>query len=344
VKSPKNIYVVTRTHGLRPHLLKSEDYVRILRSKNLTEISDILFKSDYAPELSRISARELDAFQLEKIFYQKLSERFAFLFQITSGSLREALEGYYRKIEVENLKRIIKAKHGKEKISEDELIPVPRRYQSVNFPALLETESIAEMVELLKESPYRGLKNATDLYEKYGSPLVLNAQADKIYYTSLWQKLGGIVDRTEVKELIGTEVDLNNLLYMFSFKRMKTDPSVLARMIIDVRYKLPRSLIPKLIDAPYERIPSLLTWPAYAELARKAVELLDKELLAETEHIFSQHLYSYAGNMILRNPNSLVFVFAYLTLCFKEAKNLTALSLGKQLKLSDEKIQSLLFL
>jgi vacuolar-type H+-ATPase subunit C/Vma6 len=67
-------------------------------------------------------------------------------------------------------------------------------------------------------------------------------------------------------------------------------------------------------------------------------------MLAETESIFSQHLYSNAETSALRNPNSLVYVFAYLDLCFKEARNLTTLAIGKQLKLEEEKIRSSLLL
>jgi len=344
LKSPKIIYLITRIHGLKEHLLKTEDFIRMLRAKNMAEISDFLFTSDYSIELSKIPIKELDAKQLESIFYLKLSERLSFLFQITSGKVKEVLENYYRRIEVENIKRMIRAIHGKEKIREDYLIPIPRRYQTVNFLALSETRTIREMIDLLKETPYRNLKDRVEQYEKYNNPLVLEAQADKLYYSGLWQKLEKIVDKNEVKQLIGTEIDLKNLLYVFSFKRMKMEPELLEEMIVNVHYKLSKSLIPKLIGTSYETIPKILTWPPYVELANKTIELLDKEMLAETENIFSQYLYSYAETEALRNPNNLVYVFAYLNLCFREARNLTTLSVGKQLKLDEEKIRSSLFL
>jgi len=316
----------------------------MLRAKDIVEISDILFKSDYGAELSKVPIKELDAYQLENIFYQKLSERLSFLFEITSGKIKEALEDYYRKIEVENIKRIIRAIHGKEKISEDRLIHIPRRFQTVNFSALIETHTIREMIDLLKETPYRELKDKIELYEKYNNPLVLESQADKIYYSSLWTKLGEIADKDEVKQLIGTEIDLKNLLHIFSFKHMKMEPEFLKEIMINVYYKLPKSLVPQLIGASYESIPNLLTWPPYVDLTKKAVELLDTGMLTETEHIFSQHLYSYAETAALRNPNSLVYVFAYLNLCLREARNLTTLALGKQLKLEEERIRDSLFL
>jgi vacuolar-type H+-ATPase subunit C/Vma6 len=71
---------------------------------------------------------------------------------------------------------------------------------------------------------------------------------------------------------------------------------------------------------------------------------MDKGMMSETENIFSQYLYSYAETTALRKPNNLVYVFAYLELCFREARNLTTLATGKQLRLEDEKIRNLLFL
>jgi vacuolar-type H+-ATPase subunit C/Vma6 len=174
--------------------------------------------------------------------------------------------------------------------------------------------------------------------------LVLEAQADKIYYSSLWQKLKGIPDSDEVKELLGTEIDLRNLLYIFSFKQMKMDPELLKEMMVAVHYKLPKSIIHQLISTSYETIPRFVTWPPYVDLAKNAVDLLDKGLLSETENLFSQHLYSSAETTALRNPNSLVYVFAYLDLCVKEARNLTTLAVGKQLKLEEEKVRSSLLL
>jgi vacuolar-type H+-ATPase subunit C/Vma6 len=98
------------------------------------------------------------------------------------------------------------------------------------------------------------------------------------------------------------------------------------------------------MGVPYETIPRILTWPPYVDLAKKSSELLHKGLAVVSENVFSRYLYSYAETVALRNPNGLAYAFAYLYLCLREAKNLTALAVGKQLKLDNEKIQNLLLL
>jgi vacuolar-type H+-ATPase subunit C/Vma6 len=316
----------------------------MLRAKDLAEVSEFLLKSDYSTELSKIPVKELDAPQMEKTFYQKLSERFSFLVQITSGKTREVLEEYYKGIEVENIKRIIEAMHGKEKIDEDRLIPIPRKYQTVNFSALLGTRTIREMIDLLKETPYRSLRDIVDLYEEYNNPLILEAHVEKTHYNNFWAKLEKASDKDEVKKLIGTEIDLKNLLYIFSFKHMKMKQDLLQEMLINIYYRLPKNLIPELINTSYESIPKVLTWPPYVELAKKVVDLLDKKMLTEAENIFSEYSYSYAEIERIRKPNNFAYIFAYLFLCFKEARNLTTLAIGKQLNLDEEKIRGSLFL
>jgi vacuolar-type H+-ATPase subunit C/Vma6 len=344
MRSPKTIYLIARAHGLREHLLKSDSLVQILRLKSLSEVYDFLLKSEYARELSLISLKELGAYQLEKIFYQKLSQRFYFLFLITSGRTREALEYYCRRIEVENLKRITRAIHSKEKISEDNLIPIPRKYQTINFPALLQSQSVKEMILFLRETEYKNLAKILDLYEQYNNPTIVEARADVIYYELLWERLGRIQDKEEIKDLIGTEIDLKNLLNILFLKYTKAKVELLRQTVINVSHGLPKSLLQEVDEISYQRIPELVTRPKYVELIRKSVELMNKGMMSEAESTFSRYLYSYAETIALRYPNNLAYVFAYLYLCHREARNLTTLTTGKQLKLGDERIQSLLFL
>jgi vacuolar-type H+-ATPase subunit C/Vma6 len=344
MKSSRTIYLIARTHGLRTHLLSPAQFVQLLRLRDIPGMYDFLLKGEYSKELSKIPTREVDAYELEKIFYQKLSQRLFFMLQITSGKTRKALEHYCRKVEVENLKRITRAVHAKEKLSEDRLIPVPRKYQTLNLSALLQIQTIRELIELLRESEYEDLRNAIDLYEEYDNPLVIESEADKIYYELLWKTIEKVTNKEEVRDLIGTEIDLKNLLNIFTLRYMKVEQELLHRITISIHYRLSKNFIQQAANVPYQAIPELLTSTKYRELARKAVELMDKGMMSETENVFSQYLYSYAETAALRNPNNLVYVFAYLELCFREARNLTTLAIGKQLRLEDERIRSLLSL
>jgi len=344
MKSPKVVYLITRAHGLKTHLLKTDQFFRMLTWRDMSAIYDFLLKTDYSEELAMISPEHFDPAEMERIFYNKLSQRLYFLLEISDGRIRTAFESYSRKIELENLRRITRAIYAGEKITETQLIPIPRKYQSVNFPALLQAQTLREMVDLLGETVYRDLKNALIIYEKYGNPLVIEAQESRVCYELIWRSLRGIADQAAVKELIGTEIDLKNLQYIFSFKYMNMEEELFEKLIIDIRYKLPKNLAEQLAGVSYQNVPEHLTWPRYREIGMKAVELISKGKLGDTENLFLQQLYSYAETIAIRNPNNLVYVFTYLELCFREARNLTSLIVGKHLRMEDEKIRSLLLL
>lgn len=344
MKPPKIVYLITRAHGLRRHLLKTEDYLGMVKAGNVAEMVGFLSKSDYSAELGKFPAKELDAYLLETIFYHKLSDRFSTIIQISSERVGQALEQYYQKLEVEDIKRIIRAKHEKAEITEKQLIPIPRKYQNVNLQALSEAHTMSEMIDFLRVTPYGVLRDKVDLYYEYNNPLVLEAAAEKVYYRNLWRKLKDVLKRDEILGLLGTEIDLKNLLLIFSSKHIKMERELIEELTMETHYRLSKNAITSMINVPYGDIPSLLTWQPYAMLAKKAVTLFKEGEFTEMENAFSRYIYSNAENLTLRKPNSLAYVFAYLDLCFRETKNLTTLAIGKQLRLDEQKIKNLLLL
>jgi vacuolar-type H+-ATPase subunit C/Vma6 len=214
----------------------------------------------------------------------------------------------------------------------------------VNLAALLAADTIADAVRLLKESPYKDLEERLGQYERYGNPALLETQLDKTYYDDLWAKASETPGSEETRALIGTEVDLRNLQWIVSSKYMKIEPQLIHENLIDLRYRLSKSVISKLIDIDVQGMPPLSVPPPYSELLRKAVELVELGKIVEAENLFSQHLYSHAEKVSVRNPNNLVYVFSYLQLCFRETRNLTMLAIGKQMKMDENRLSSLLFL
>ncbi len=214
----------------------------------------------------------------------------------------------------------------------------------MNFPALLTVKTIPEIVDLLKESPYGTIAESVSAYERLGDPALLEARLDKIYYENLWQTIDKLPDAKKIKALLGTEIDLRNLELILALKYIKLEPSAIGENVIELMYRLREKEISRLVQAYIEDLPKMTVWPPYSELLREAIELARDGKTAEMQSIFLQHLYKYAQQVSLKNPNSLVYVFSYLLLCQREARNLTTLAIGKQMKISDEKLSGLLFL
>lgn len=178
MKSPQSTYLVTRTHGLLRHLLKQNDLDLINNAKNLKVAIELIPKSEYI-RIAQIPY--VDAATLEKIFLEKMVERFYFVVKITSRNTQKFFQTYSSKFEIENIKRILHAKHEGETIQEEDLIPLSKEYIQVNFSALMKTRNIREAVELMRLTDYRHLLNDLGLYDKYDMISVLEASLDKNY-------------------------------------------------------------------------------------------------------------------------------------------------------------------
>lgn len=340
MKSPKVIYLIARTHGLRTHLLRKEDYTSILRLRGVTEIAESLLRGDYSEELSRIPIKEVDEAQLERILLEKLSKRFYFLVSVATGNVRTVLEEYAKRFEVENIKRVIRAIHGGEKLTVEDLIPIPRRYLLINFPALVRAESVDEVVGLLRETIYAGLSDYLPYYQEYKSTLILENQLEKIYFSRLWPLLEKIPSKDDVGELIGLEIDLKNIYNITSLKLMEVRPDFLEKAIIPITYRIPRGVLREAVHASLESFLEALT--PYRELIERIRPTVSAKSYAEMERLIQHELYRRAEEAMLRKPFSLSYVFSYLLLCEREVRNLVSIMTGKRLGLSEQKIRSFL--
>ncbi len=341
MKTARTLFLIARTHGYQSHLLKTRDFVRLLGVRGLKELVEVLLNSDYAPDLSHLTS-EPTSLEMERIFYDKLSKRWYSLLDAAFKKPRRLLEIYDDRFEIENLKRIIRAAHGKDTLTEDQLIKIPRLYQKVNFPALQASNTVPEVVDLLRESPYKDIAGRLEEYERYNNPFLLEAYLDKNYYERIWNEIHRMRDARQVRVFIGLEADLRNLELIISSKYTRLDPSIVRESLIDVRHRLRKTAASRLINANVEEVSSIAVGRSYTDLLQKAVESMDDDKIVDIQGLFSSYLYSHAETTSIMNPNSLVYVFCYLQMCLREARNLTTLAIGKQLKMPEEKISSLL--
>lgn len=331
------MYLVTRVHGLRTHLIEPRDIRILAKAKTLREISDSLLKTPYATEVGKLPTEELDAAALEQVFLRTLVERFFFLPKAAQGSMQDLLKQYCTRFEVENIKRIIRAKHGGQKREEPKLIPLPREKTLVNFGALLEANSIDEVVSLLRETVYGSLSEKLQPYRETNATIVLEAALNEIYFSKIW-KMAERVSGKGLRALVGEEMDLTNLLNTFSLKTRELNPSVIEDSLIHSAYSLPEAKLRSLIQSRLEDAPSILTG-RYSKLASEAVSLLKSGSSSSLETLFFKQLYEDASLALRTSSLDAGYVVAYLLLCECEAKNLISIAISKQLNLSEEEIE-----
>jgi vacuolar-type H+-ATPase subunit C/Vma6 len=338
VKKGAGIYLVTRIHGLRTHLMASHDIQVLVKAKDVRDVSENLLKTDYATEIGQLPTQERDAATLERVFLKTLVDRFFFVRRAAQGKMQELLDRYCVRFEVENIKRILRAKHGQSS-AEPGLIPLPREHTLVNFPALAKASDIDEAVSLLRDTPYHILLERLQPYRETGVTTILEAALDKSYFVRMWElveKLGGM------KDLVGEEIDLRNLLTLFSLKSRQAPPRTIEEAIIPLSYRLPKVTLRSLLQSRLEDAANVLAMP-YSKLASEASNLLRIDSSLPLELLFFRQLYEDAAAFSKTRSLQAGFIMAYLLLCECEAKNLVSIVTGKQLGLSEEEISKRLF-
>lgn len=342
-RSPEVIYLITRVHGLRTHLFKPEDISSLSKASDLSVIVEALLKGDYAQDVSAIPSERINAVSLTEVFYKKLADRFYFLVKITKGSLRKFFEDYAKRLEVENIKRILRAKHGKEIVTEELLIPIPREYTTVNFPAMVGAKDLEESVGILKETIYSPLIDKMELYKKYNTTLIFEGVLDSIYFGELWRSVKELSEN-DVKKRVGKEMDLKNLILILGLKTKNMPAELIEESLIKEYYKLNKKIVSSLVRGRPESIFDTLTRIYYKKYFIELRDEIEKGTISEIEHSVFNSLYHEDLKTMHEKPFTLAFVITYLSLCEFEAKNIMSIATAKQLGLSEDKLRNILYL
>jgi V/A-type H+-transporting ATPase subunit C len=342
MKSPSTIYLVTRTHGMRTHLLTDDDFKSMAKSKNLSEIVDQLLRSDYASEIGKIPSEQIDSSRLEMIFLKTLVERFFNLTSNAKGRSREFLENYFARIEIENLKRIIRAKHTNAKIEDHKLIPLDRQHTLINFPALIKSKDIEETTALLRETPYASLAQRIDDYKKLGVTIILESHLDSIYFDKVWEKTEKLEDKKSIKKLVGEEIDLSNLKLILTLKMKEVASRQIEEMSMPISYRLRNMNIKRLAQGRFEDSPEALVGTPYANMTIEILRKTDPTI--ELETILSRKIYQNALFALRNSALEFGYVVAYLMMCEREARNLVTITAALDLGVPEEKLLQRLFI
>jgi vacuolar-type H+-ATPase subunit C/Vma6 len=344
MKPASTTYLVTRLHGLHTHLITQRDIKILVKTKSLKEVSDGLLKTEYGAEIGKLPTKEVDAGTLEEIFLRILVNRYFFVIREAQGKIQDLLSRYCSRFEVENIKRVIRAKHGGETIKELNLIPLAREHTLVNFPALLNAKDVEEVVGLLRETSYRPLAEKLEVYRQARVTMTLEAALDNIYFSRVWETAKKVPGGKGVRDLIGTEMDLRNLLTVVSLKLRDLSPNLIEEALISSWFRLSEERLHSLIRARLEDAPSIITTQPYATAISEVLNLMRSGSPLSLETIFLRELYRDAFNALRTYFLDAGYVVAYLLLSECEAKNLVTITTGKQLGLSEEEISQNMFL
>lgn len=171
-----------------------------------------------------------------------------------------------------------------------------------------------------------------------GSPIVLESLLHRIYFTKLWEKMEGLIEREGLKTLVGEEVDLWNLQLVFTLQLRALAPRLIEEMMIPIYYRLSKFNLRKLAQAGLEDAPEILAGTTYHDVADGIIRR-SKEPAISLENVISKRLYQDASSALKNLFLELGYVVAYLLMCEREARNLVTIATALDLKVPEEELQ-----
>jgi vacuolar-type H+-ATPase subunit C/Vma6 len=296
-------------------------------------------KGDYAQLLEKTSAEYPNALHLAKVFRSLLVTRCYHLVGIAPEKCRTFMEAYLERFLVEDMRRILRAKHAGNVVERGSLIPIPKGYDRVGLQALVDAATMEDAVGLLAKSKF-ALGEAMPIYEKYRLVSILEAFLEKTYYDSeVRPTLKGLPGQGTIEDLVATEVDLTDVEKVADLRARKVAVEAVKALAHEPMRLTPAQLASISATTP-ESIPQIISKTRYSALTQPLQDALESGKDESLDHVLRLEVFKRTKAMMVPSSDTFAYVLAYMREAETECNNLVSIGTGKELGLPEARIQA----
>ncbi|MEM2122545.1 MAG: V-type ATPase subunit [Candidatus Bathyarchaeia archaeon] len=317
-------YIAVRCHGLVTHLLPANVLEALSSARSIQDLVNILTPTDYGRKI--VGLEEINIQTLEEVFNHILAERFRYLVRLAPENLRGFLKAYARRLEAGNLSRLLRGKYSATPSGETKAWLIPLQGLSrLSFESLLEAENLEETLELLKDTPYEGLKGFMEPCRTYGSILPMEYALKHMYYRDVLGHAEKLPpeSREAALSLIGLEVDLANAFTSLAPLVYGYSEDLTMQLLIPFHHKVSGLKLVEAVKAKNTQA-ALNALNPYSKVVEHI--LAGRDDLADVERL--RLLREEAQNAMHRSPIELPYVLGYLILCELECRDLSFIAVA----------------
>jgi len=335
-------------------LIEIDDLINLI-GKDLEGIRYAMADSSYSKQLSAVSSNVLDYRFLEAALLQNYAETIQKLIEFSSGNIKKLLVALSKKVEVANIKTMLRAAKAQIDVSEALKSIVPMGGLNVDRcrAILAEAKSVENVIVALSDFEYgKVLKPVVEQEGKIDLTL-LEVALDKAIYREIFgniEKLTGI-DRKIAKAVLGIELDAVNVRTILKGKELAVNPEVIKKYLMppafftedaleeaieaaDVKSIIEGlSLIVESAHLVYKKIFTQLLKEGDAPLPLLEA-ILDKAPLEMSLYQLREHSRYY----------NIGFILSFVNLKWAEVKNLRCIVKGSERKIQSSQVQKLLMI
>ena len=330
-------YTYARVSVMRSFLLRKDDYHKLMKM-NLNEIISYLQSSQYKKEIDELAVRFKGVQLMELALNKNLANTWAKLKKISPPSLRVVIAAYLLRVDVLNVKTLVRAKFTK--LSADKLQPMllPSGFLTEKKLAELEKkESVDDILKSVGFIDYSQFAKALESFRETKSVSEIENALDRFYYSAMEEFSRRLPSEGRLfGEFLEAEIEMAAVMNVLRLKRANLPAKDIERYVTIPESG--RALIRKMIGSPSTgEAAKLLEQSKYREFAENGVkEFQGSGSLIRLELDLSRQLLKRSVLLLHQHPLTVDVILGYLFAKEIEVRNLKLLLKARQLRIGEE--------
>lgn len=220
--------ISSRVRAMYADLLSPQDILRLSDSPDFSSLFTSLKGTTYGPYLDGLKDKDINPRKTVAQIKSRVAKSYYSVVQMSPIETRPLVKQLYRYFELGNLKAVLRSIVAVQRSSETSSWD---RVREVLFPlgvdtvipaqAMVESGNIASAVDLLNGTPYEeALAFAMKRYSTEQNLFPIEVALDLSYWRRLWSETKRLTgaDREHGVKIIGSLVDMNNLMWAVRYK------------------------------------------------------------------------------------------------------------------------------
>lgn len=328
-----------KVKAMKSRLLDYDDYYYLSNLKNVLNVA-VKLRSypEYERYLSNIDEIDLRRNNIERKITISLYENYIKLYNfINDFSTRKFINDLFLKNQIHTIKLLLCILYDERNViySLPEFLKTAFKNYKINVNSLVNAKSIDEFIQCLRNTEF--YFPLSKFYNSNPTLFELEFELDIFYYMNLKKSIKKYLnkkDKLVMDKIIGSEIDLRNILWIHRLKKYYNyEKDQIYSKIIPIRHRLNKQNINDMIEAKTEqRFFDELEKTCYYDVFKENIE--EKKFIQTMTQIYKKEKLKY--------PNSIAVVSEYIHLKEVEINNITTLIEGVRYSIKDDEIMTFL--
>lgn len=288
--------------GMHAKRITKNDLEDLIKQNNLKN-AVLMLKSK--SDIFKNSDENIDRLEIESLLEKDQINDILKIQGLLKDNDKEIFEIFLLKYEIKCIKSIFR-KIFSQNDEDDIIVQNVKKWTETLFEDIKGIETVKTLEEFFLAIKRMKYHNILKKYQEQENINVFEVEneIDKLYFETLYDK---VKNDTSSKKIIGSEIDLLNVLWIFRIKKYyKFEVQQLKKILIKRYYKLNPNMLNKIIGAnTFEELKEIMEKTVYSKIFTEESELEDN---------INTYLYNINKKIFKNDITSIAYIFAYINI------------------------------